>query len=465
MYKNILEITKNVLDSCGVGYDEDGYIYPTKENKKKLALSGLELTLPMRKHTDSLSKLVNGELKNIKIIFNPITQLVAIDNSSSVAALKNMMTLRLATTIFNMLLLTLKGYSRNDTNDLTLLDLYKKFREGVNSSVKNIGDEKMVKNFLNLCQENMKDIVHFHLKKDRTIEERKYKYVLYIDFPLFQRALDGEKLFKRNLDNHIFKTMISHYFSDLMENPVIGKSNHKTFARFIALLDGYENVAIKLNEELLKMTYIDESIVDNNIIKIAYDKQYIAESTDEINAEIEKLPADTQQESLVSKSDSFNTSSALENSLNTVGAMGPRDPFGAQPQPNVEVPLQQVQPQINTQIQPVQSQPQANTIPVLLDMYNKPVNLQTLYLYNNQIITNPMTNERFVVQGGKLIPQQILQQQVQQQVQSYGQVPQSVYSQTQSTLDPFGGQTSVYGTEETSDPRFRNGPPSLINFK
>jgi len=150
--------------------------------------------------------------------------------------LKNMMTLRLTTSIVNLFVLTIQAYTRDDNSNMELLNLFKTFRKGISSNVKNIGDDKMVKKFLTLFKNNVKDIVHFHLKKDKKIDERQYRYVCYVDFPLFQKALDDEKIFDRRLDENIFKKMIDFYFKDLLENPVIGKSNDKTLARFIELM-------------------------------------------------------------------------------------------------------------------------------------------------------------------------------------------------------------------------------------
>ncbi len=335
----ILDIYKSVLKYCGLGVDNDGYVFIAMDkDKTRLRLDGKHVVLPTEQH------LRNYDASNI--LFHPLSEnILEKTESPIIKKLKNIINIRL-----NQVAGVL---AQNLLNILVSPELHKRLNSDQSDilTISSDVDSKMLDFFITYTITNMKKkssklFTDVYIKRSGNYQSKKVSRLAVVSFPFYEEI---DTLKCRKKDKVIYKALFEFMFPDIDEVDGYNYGSHSRVAPTLdALLLGSLTVASKLNDLVIQYKdFIDDADM------LEFDGEWVDAFNDleVLVGEIRKIPKQvieptqpTPDSNQLTMTDLYQGQAQPNQPVQQMQAMQPNQPIPQQPgmQPNQPMPQQPV---------------------------------------------------------------------------------------------------------------------------
>ena len=178
----LIDFYKSTLDSLGLIYDDEGYVYIPGTSKPTLVLlDELPLCLPTKEAIDTMLEDTGGEIKILKVLYNPIDENVVKGDNRTLVKTKSVVEKRLAHSIMMLGLLLLKVANntalQKKVHSLEINTFLASLADVKKQNMKEIVDQKTIDQWMEIYQRYLKNdnnVVDIYLKKSATYNGVKY---------------------------------------------------------------------------------------------------------------------------------------------------------------------------------------------------------------------------------------------------------------------------------------------------
>lgn len=386
---NIINFYKKVLESIGLTYSKDGYIYAGKGDKKVLMLvDNKSLVLPTKEQLASvMEKNEDGDLVVTKIPFNPLNEDVVKGDSASLKKTKYIVQTKLSHSVAaaGALLLLLASDKKLQSKTSTKIDMFFKLVNSVKTQHNStrgfqVVDDKMIESWGKLYKElfNSDGLIKIALIKGGKLNGVKHNRVGSLMCPLYDALKEatpetpvyGIKLRRKEIE--LFTKLIEFLIKGIEDEGVINiVSDDRKSPAFIALMKLYLPIINWTNRICKELSYINEEEADSGYIDVKITEEDL-EHLDKYTQELYTIPDenDINRDMVRKNKSSIIADVTDDNKLNTGVVISTGNPIlddaarqaPAQPtyqQPVYQQPVQPVyQPPVYQQpVQPVETDP------------------------------------------------------------------------------------------------------------
>ena len=474
----LIDFYKRVVHSLGLFVSKDNYIQvEINGNKSMLTDNGIPLVLPTKEHIDSsVDKDENGDLKLVKLPYNPLNEDVLKGDSISLKKTKTIIERKIAHSFAAVgeLLLTLTEDPKLQKNtDLELNKFLSSLNNAEVGKIKSLVDSKSIDLWGKIYSRSLEidpsnGFTKIYLKKKGRYGGEVYNRLAVMSLPIYEQLIEATRdtpifgITLRKKDIGVFKIIHEYVFKDMDENHTITiGSKDPESPGFVALFKLYIKVANRLNKILKSLAFVNKELVHEATFKI----DVTLKELDNLNvykSELVLLPSELElnRQKAVAAS-SVMQQQAIPANTNTNQSIIQQQAMANPQQQTMQQPMAQ-QP---VQQQPVQQQPvqqpaqqqtnESNTASIVHKMlYGNAQQPQVLPQYGVVQPQQPMMQQPMMQQP--MMQQPMMQQPMQQPM--YG-VPQQgsigAMQQNMGINPPM--QQQQYGTQQQPMPGYR--PP------
>ena len=299
----LIDFYKSTLDSLGLIYDDEGYVYIPGTSKPTLVLQDeLPLCLPTKEAIDTMLEDTGGEIKILKVLYNPIDENVVKGDNRTLVKTKSVVEKRLAHSIMMLGLLLLKVANntalQKKVHSLEINTFLASLADVKKQNMKEIVDQKTIDQWMEIYQRYLKNdnnVVDIYLKKSATYNGVKYNRLATFTNNIYNEVLGangvpvaGVKL--RPKDYEIYSKVFEFILVDMDENKVISiGSEDKYSPAFMALMTLYVRLMNRINTFNRILADVDPEVADSGYTEITISEEDV-NSVKAYSAEVKNIP-------------------------------------------------------------------------------------------------------------------------------------------------------------------------------
>jgi len=281
----LIDFYKRVAHSLSLHVSKDNYIQvEINGNKSMLTDNGIPLVLPTKEHIDSsVDKDDNGDLKLVKLPYNPLNEDVIKGDSISLKKTKTIIERKIAHSFAAVgeLLLTLTDDPKlQKGTDLELNKFLSSLNNAEVGKIKALVDDKSIDLWGKIYSRSLEidpsnGFTKMYLKKKGRYEGEVYNRLAVMSFPIYEQLIEATRdtpifgITLRKKDIGVFKIIHEYVFKDMDENQTITiGSKDPESPGFVALFKLYIKVANRLNKILKSLEFVNKELVHEATFRI-----------------------------------------------------------------------------------------------------------------------------------------------------------------------------------------------------
>ena len=306
----LIDFYKRVVHSLGLHVSKDNYIQvEINGNKSMLTDNGIPLVLPTKEHIDSsVDKDENGDLKLVKLPYNPLNEDVIKGDSISLKKTKTIIERKIAhsfAAVGELLLTLTEDPKLQKDTDLELNKFLSSLNNAEVGKIKALVDDKSIDLWGKIYSRSLEidpsnGFTKMYLKKKGRYGGEIYNRLAVMSLPIYEQLVEATRdtpifgITLRKKDIGVFKIIHEYVFKDMDENQTITiGSKDPESPGFVALFKLYIKVANRLNKILKSLEFVNKELVHEATFRVDLTLKEL-DNLDVYKSELVLLPSELE---------------------------------------------------------------------------------------------------------------------------------------------------------------------------